>query len=978
EPRPIREIIPETPEWLCDIIGRLHVKDPDKRYQTASEVSADLDRSLRQYQQDGVVTGVVKPAWEAETVVTKVEKPKPGGGWFNTLLWLGAVCLFLVALIFVAASNLFNPPSVNNAVTNSTTDVAPNPPSSPALPGWQGWPIDAPPPAIAPFTAEEAKMYQVAWATYLGVPVEYTNSIGMKFRLIPPGEFLMGKTPEEVGAGLRSAGEDAHWRERAQAEGPQHKVVLTQPFYLSAMEVTQSQYAEVAGVNPSNFSVDNAGGELVANLETGNLPVETVSWNDATEFCDSLSERSNLIPFYVKLARKDFPYQQNGYRLPTEAEWEWACRAGTITRFFPGNSAEDLSTVAWFNSNSEQHTHPVGRLNTNPFGLSDVHGNVWEWVQDSWNSTFYSEFATKPAIDPMHPPADGLPQVIRGGNWNNNHDACHSSHRTFHQPTDRHGNIGFRVALPVDAVKESLQSNLTESSSNELFNGKDLTGWRMHPDAPGSWRVENGELVSDGKPSYLFSERNDFGDFELTCEVSISDGGDSGLIVRSPFEKVGPNGLPGYEAQIQAGEVLTAGWATGAIAQSGANTGWSLKQSSGISVPPNEYFTLKVRVAHNRVKTYVNGVQVAEYVDPAWTYQRGHIALQHSGASTVIKFRKIALTELVPERSTTPTANFALQFDGVDDYVEWSELPVPQDRPVRIELAATVDSIQADAEFGIPIFNWGGAVAVGAAADPNIGDVLAVRFLSNSGVHHTWHIRNVVEDGRRFSLVVDYRDGVATFSVDGRPVPASQLRYVLHRDGESIFDVQPENFRLFSDMKRSFLATPSTHPDQKSMALHGKVHHLKLTQDTGDTIVEFDFTQDSGNTLHDLSGNGHNGNIVGAKWVRTDGTPAPSPPPQLALQFDGVDDYVEWSNLPLPQGEPFKVELAGTIHDVPAELDRIHTLFNWGRALVVNVARSAAGRPIVDVQFNAGSTLHQFAIDNGPQVGEEFMLSVEH
>ncbi|MCA8994031.1 MAG: SUMF1/EgtB/PvdO family nonheme iron enzyme, partial [Planctomycetaceae bacterium] len=816
-------------------------------------------------------------------------------------------------------------------------------------------------------------------------------------------------------------------------------------------------------------------------------------------------QQEQLKPFYFRSGETITPLKGTGYRLPTEAEWESACRAGTTTRFWSGEEDKSLMQVGWFMRNSGKRTHATGELKANPFGLFDVHGNVWEWVQDNWDPAYYGKFEENAAVDPCSPFLADSQQVIRGGYWFNYPSHCRSSCRLADPPTYRNYVIGFRIALPVDAVKQSLQRNLIESSPVELFNGQELTGWKMHPDAPGNWHVENGELISDGKPSYLFSERNDYDNFELTCEVSISDGGDSGLIVRSPFEKVGPNGLPGYEAQIQAGKVLTAGWATGAIAQSGTSTGWSLKQYSSISVPPNEYFTLKVRAAHNRVKTYVNGVQVAEYVDPAWTYQRGHIALQHSGANTVIKFRKITVTELVPEQSTTtpanfalqfdgiddfvsipvqlgmvgryvpdrpftyeafftphqqrpeveqgvlkkealppplvpgvlgffrigaltyqpgkhlldwvestqifsdapivknqehhvamvwdgqvmqmyvdgvkqnlgravippldsavqsefdnapfslcgmqtqngfvntfagtirevristtarytddfipeqrlttdastiglyhcddgagntladasgnnrhgtihganwvrtdrvpavrPTSEFALQFDGVDDCVEWSELSVPLDRPVRIELAATVDSIQTNAETGIPIFNWGGAVAVSAAADPNIGDVLTVRFLSNPGVHHTWHIRNAVEAGRRFSLVVDYRDGVANFSVNGRPVPASQLRYVLQRDGESDFDARPETFRLFSDMKRSFLATPSTHPDQKSIALHGKVHHLKLTQDTGDTIAEFDFTQGSGDVLNDSSGNGHDGKIVGATWVKAD------------------------------------------------------------------------------------------------------------
>ncbi len=321
---------------------------------------------------------------------------------------------------------------------------------------WHGWPADAPAPAIAPFDAGQAKKHQEEWAKYLGVPVEYENSIGMKFRLIPPGEFLMGKTPSEVEAGVRSAGEDVSWRERAQAEGPQHKVILTQPIYVSTTEVTQSQYEQVMASNPAYFSAGQEGGDLVADLDCGKLPVEMVSWHDAGKFCDRLSLRNQLTPFYTQPDNGSASIHGSGYRLPTEAEWEWACRAGTTTRFWPGNSAEELSATAWFNSNSAAHTHYVGELKPNPFGLADMHGNVWEWVQDTWDPTFYASFSGSSAIDPIHSPEAGLPQVIRGGNWNNNYDSCHVAHRTFHQPTDRHGNIGFRVVLSVDAVQRQL------------------------------------------------------------------------------------------------------------------------------------------------------------------------------------------------------------------------------------------------------------------------------------------------------------------------------------------------------------------------------------------------------------------------------------------------------------------------------------------------------------------------------------------
>ena len=128
---------------------------------------------------------------------------------------------------------------------------------------------------------------------HLGVPVEYENSIGMKFRLVPPGEFLMGSTPAEIEAELKVAtGLGVTWmQEEIESEGPQHRVILTKPNYVGMTEVTQLQYEQVMGTNPSHFSATGEGKEAVANLETSNHPVEMVSWYDAAEFCAKLSQQ---------------------------------------------------------------------------------------------------------------------------------------------------------------------------------------------------------------------------------------------------------------------------------------------------------------------------------------------------------------------------------------------------------------------------------------------------------------------------------------------------------------------------------------------------------------------------------------------------------------------------------------------------------------------------------------------------------------
>jgi formylglycine-generating enzyme required for sulfatase activity len=158
------------------------------------------------------------------------------------------------------------------------------------------WPADAPPPAIAPFDAKTARAHQEAWAKYLGVKVAYTNSIGMQFMLIPPGEFTMGSTPAEIAAVLPMASDDQFWEASIKSEAPEHKVILTQPFYLGSHEVTQGQHRQVMETNPSRFAPTGSIKDQVAGLDTTSHPVEMVSWLDAVEFCSRLNQKEFSAP----------------------------------------------------------------------------------------------------------------------------------------------------------------------------------------------------------------------------------------------------------------------------------------------------------------------------------------------------------------------------------------------------------------------------------------------------------------------------------------------------------------------------------------------------------------------------------------------------------------------------------------------------------------------------------------------------------
>jgi formylglycine-generating enzyme required for sulfatase activity len=237
-------------------------------------------------------------------------------------------------------------------------------------------------------------------------------------------------------------------------------------------EVTQAEYQKVMGKNPSHFAPTGMGKAAVTGLETASHPVEMVSWNDAAEFCAKLSQQEKLKPFYAGAGDKITPLVGTGYRLPNESEWEFACRAGTTMKYWIGDQNENLVRGGWFNGNSEGRTHAAGELKANPFGLNDLHGNVWEWVQDGWDASDYGQFSEKTAINPNSPCSAGSKRVLRGGDWGDIASGCRSSSRSAGIPSDRYFRIGFRVSLPVDAVKQTLSQ-----SAN--------TGWHGWPaDAP--------------------------------------------------------------------------------------------------------------------------------------------------------------------------------------------------------------------------------------------------------------------------------------------------------------------------------------------------------------------------------------------------------------------------------------------------------------------------------------------------------------
>lgn len=267
----------------------------------------------------------------------------------------------------------------------------------------------------------------------LKAPVELTNSVGMKLVLIPAGEFDMGSTPEEVAGAIQEATQqnDTWGLDRIPSEVPRHRIRISRPFYLGMYEVTQGEYAQVMGSNPSSFSAKGKDAGGVVGQDTSRRAVEMVSWDDAAQFCQKLS----LLP-QERTSRRM-------YRLPTEAEWEYAARAGSTTKWSFGDDPAALGDHAWFKSNSDEMTHPVGQKKPNAWGLYDMYGNVYEWCQDWYNQTYY---ATSPKNDPTGP-SSGSERVLRGGSWGHIAWCCRSAVRGSLAPGFHHSDLGLRVVL---------------------------------------------------------------------------------------------------------------------------------------------------------------------------------------------------------------------------------------------------------------------------------------------------------------------------------------------------------------------------------------------------------------------------------------------------------------------------------------------------------------------------------------------------
>ncbi|MGD0089134.1 MAG: formylglycine-generating enzyme family protein [Planctomycetota bacterium] len=255
------------------------------------------------------------------------------------------------------------------------------------------------------FGAEPKPVDAAAYAKEHGLEptmsLDLGNGVALELVLIPAGKFVMGSPAEE---------------KYHSDDETQHEVTISNPFYMGKYEVTQEQYEEVMGSNPSQFKGPKN-------------PVETGSWNEAQEFCKKLGAKTSKT-----------------IKLPTEAQWEYACRAGSTTAYCFGEGENGLADYAWYDGNSGRRTHPVGEKKPNSWGLYDMHGNVWEWCQDWYGHKYYAE---SPKADPLGP-AKGAEHVLRGGSWDYDPVICRSAYRRGYAPIPRTLIGGLRVVVLVE------------------------------------------------------------------------------------------------------------------------------------------------------------------------------------------------------------------------------------------------------------------------------------------------------------------------------------------------------------------------------------------------------------------------------------------------------------------------------------------------------------------------------------------------
>jgi len=448
-PPSLSSLRPDVPKQLEELTSRLLAKDPAQRPGSSIELAraleafcagADLPRTVARALSSNSSTSM--DGNQASVDHAAARRPRP---WWRLGLVASAAAVVLVGLVIGWVAALQNPSGSDGggqvAVAGEEKSEGSEQTKTTAA------------------EAQSATDRQKHWAKKLNVPIEQENSIGMKLTLIPPGEFLMGSTAPEVARAVAIEQQELpdgwpvhYFIRKVQVEGPQHRVRHTRPCLMGTCEVTVGQwdrfvsdsgYKRFALSEPERYGKEGFGRDR-RKPDDAQTPMTFVTWDDANALCNWLSTKENRT-----------------YRLPTEAEWEYACRAGTTTRWFTGNEPDSLRDFAWTlqtngkardpktQNAADPQLRPVGTKKPNAFGLHDTIGNVWEWCRDHFRQDYY-QYA--PREDPPGPKMlvsgpFSQTRVLRGGGAGFRENECRSATRWFLRPKSPRHYIGFRVVV---------------------------------------------------------------------------------------------------------------------------------------------------------------------------------------------------------------------------------------------------------------------------------------------------------------------------------------------------------------------------------------------------------------------------------------------------------------------------------------------------------------------------------------------------
>ena len=420
-------------------------------------------------------------------------------------------------------------------------------------------------------------------------PGERWGGLGMEFVYVPPGTFRMGSNDRNE-------------------ERPIHNVRISHGFWMGKYEVTQAEYEKLMGRNPSRY-------------KGSRNPVETVSWKDAIAFCKKLTENERATGWL----RSGYEY-----RLPTEAEWEYAARGGPKSHGYTYSGSNDVDVVGWYDDNSENKPHAVGQKRANELRIYDMSGNVFEWCWDGYDNRYYRK---SPEVDPVN--VNRSPgRVLRGGAWAHNAEKCRVANRYSINQYDVFADIGFRVCLALDAKHSSLTF------------GSGLGEWSVPSGS--SWRITDGLLHAPDKERSVLWTKRSFRNYTLDFDFNLEKGGNSGVFLNDRTQTIpsmkGPDGL----------EVQICDQGAGGDTECGGIYGRKAPERLVVKKPGEwNHMMIVVRGRHvrvdlNRVKVVdddvLSAAEVQSIRDPDGTLPPGRIGLQK--LTGVVWFRNMRIQEL--------------------------------------------------------------------------------------------------------------------------------------------------------------------------------------------------------------------------------------------------------------------------------------------------------------------------------------------